>query len=82
VGRLAELLVNVVRDTRGRVEKKASQTYEELLAEQAEAEAEDAPEVGGGRGGRVLGLGGRVGRQRTHQRWGAGWVGGDGGTGW
>ena len=42
VSRLLELLVNVLRDTRGRVEKKASQTYEEMLAEMEEVEAEDA----------------------------------------
>ncbi|KAI8468016.1 MAG: splicing factor 3a, subunit 3 [Monoraphidium minutum] len=40
VGRLGELLANVVSDTRGRIEKKQAQTYEEMLAELEEAEAE------------------------------------------
>ncbi|KIY97134.1 Splicing factor 3A subunit 3 [Monoraphidium neglectum] len=40
VRRLAELLANVVSDTKGRVEKKQAQTYEEMLAELEEAEAE------------------------------------------
>jgi splicing factor 3A subunit 3 len=44
ITRLAELLANVVRDTRGKVEKKQSQTYEEMLAEMEEAEAEAAVE--------------------------------------
>lgn len=42
VSRLSELLANVVSDTRGRVEKKQAQTYEEMLAELEEAEAEAA----------------------------------------
>jgi len=46
VARLDELLANVVSDTRGRIEKKQAQTYEEMLAEQAEAEA--AAAAGGG----------------------------------
>ncbi|GBF95619.1 splicing factor 3A subunit 3 [Raphidocelis subcapitata] len=40
VARLGELLANVVSDTRGRIEKKQAQTYEEMLAELEEAEAE------------------------------------------
>ena len=42
VARLGELLANVVSDTRGRIEKKQAQTYEEMLAELEEAEAEAA----------------------------------------
>ncbi|KAF8066290.1 hypothetical protein HT031_002613 [Scenedesmus sp. PABB004] len=40
VSRLGELLANVISDTRGRVEKKQAQTYEELVAELEEGEAE------------------------------------------
>ena len=36
--KLAETLASVIADTRGRVEKKQAQTYEELQAEQEEAE--------------------------------------------
>lgn len=42
MSRLAELLHNVISDTKGRVEKKQAQTYEELLAELEDAEAEAA----------------------------------------
>ncbi|GFR50687.1 hypothetical protein Agub_g12939 [Astrephomene gubernaculifera] len=42
VRKMAELLVNVIADTKGKVEKKQSQTYEEMQAELAEAEAEVA----------------------------------------
>eukprot|EP00879_Flechtneria_rotunda_P009192 GHRR01009625.1.p1 GENE.GHRR01009625.1~~GHRR01009625.1.p1 ORF type:complete len:514 (+),score=175.71 GHRR01009625.1:1274-2815(+) len=44
VRRLVELLANIISDTRGRVEKKQAQTYEELLAEMEEADAEAGPE--------------------------------------
>ncbi|KXZ48869.1 hypothetical protein GPECTOR_25g454 [Gonium pectorale] len=40
VRKMAELLVNVIADTKGKVEKKQAQTYEEMQAELAEAEAE------------------------------------------
>ncbi|GIL62707.1 hypothetical protein Vafri_16876 [Volvox africanus] len=42
IRKMAELLVNVIADTKGKVEKKQSQTYEEMQAELAEAEAEVA----------------------------------------
>ncbi|PNW82870.1 hypothetical protein CHLRE_06g297750v5 [Chlamydomonas reinhardtii] len=42
VRKMAELLVNVIADTKGKVEKKQAQTYEEMQAELAEAEAEVA----------------------------------------
>lgn len=42
VARLAELLANVISDTKGRVEKKQAQTYEEMLAELEEAEGDAA----------------------------------------
>jgi hypothetical protein len=61
--KLAELLANVVSDTKARLEKKQAQTYEEMVADQAEAEAEALAEEGdvrprGGRGcgGCALGL--------------------------
>jgi hypothetical protein len=38
--KLAELLANVISDTKARLEKKQAQTYEEMLADQAEADAE------------------------------------------
>eukprot|EP00878_Enallax_costatus_P015542 GHUV01016279.1.p1 GENE.GHUV01016279.1~~GHUV01016279.1.p1 ORF type:complete len:477 (+),score=184.94 GHUV01016279.1:401-1831(+) len=44
VTRLVELLANIISDTKGRVEKKQAQTYEEMLAELEEADAEAAPE--------------------------------------
>lgn len=44
IQRLAEILSQVIADTKGRIEKKQAQTYEELQAEQEEAEAELAPE--------------------------------------
>ncbi|EFJ51494.1 splicing factor 3a, subunit 3 [Volvox carteri f. nagariensis] len=42
IRKMAELLVNVIADTKGKVEKKQAQTYEEMQAELAEAEAEVA----------------------------------------
>lgn len=42
VSRLVELLANIISDTRGRVEKKQAQTYEEMLADLEEAENEGA----------------------------------------
>ncbi len=36
--KLCEMLSSVLEDTKGRIEKKQAQTYEELLAEQQEAE--------------------------------------------
>ncbi|GAB4814775.1 hypothetical protein N2152v2_001821 [Parachlorella kessleri] len=44
--RLAELLGSVIEDTKGRIEKRQAQTYEEMLQEQQEAEEEAAPEGG------------------------------------
>ena len=38
IAKLGETLAPVIADTRGRVEKKQAQTYEELQAEQEEAE--------------------------------------------
>jgi splicing factor 3A subunit 3 len=38
------MLSSVIEDTKGRVEKRQAQTYEELLAEQQEAEEDAAPE--------------------------------------
>lgn len=40
VSKMAEMLSSVIADTKGRVEKKQAQTYEEMQAELAEAEAE------------------------------------------
>jgi len=37
ITKLLELLVNVLSDTQGRIEKRQAQTYEELMAEQEEA---------------------------------------------
>ena len=45
--RLCDMLSSVIEDTKGRIEKKQAQTYEELVAEQQEAE-----EVGWGPGSR------------------------------
>ena len=59
VGKLCEMLGGVIEDTKGRIEKKAAQTYEELMAEQAEAE-----EVRG-RGGGVRGARGGAGQPRA-----------------
>ena len=36
--RLCDMLSSVLEDTKGRIEKKQAQTYEELVAEQHEAE--------------------------------------------
>ncbi|KAG1663564.1 hypothetical protein FOA52_013184 [Chlamydomonas sp. UWO 241] len=44
ITKLTEILGQVVSDTRGRIEKKQAQTYEEMVAEQNEAEAELVPE--------------------------------------
>jgi hypothetical protein len=41
------MLSSVIEDTKGRIEKKQAQTYEELVAEQAEAEE---VRLGGGKG--------------------------------
>ncbi len=41
-GKLCSMLSSVLEDTKGRIEKKQAQTYEELVAEQQEAD-----EVGG-----------------------------------
>ena len=38
VSKLCDMLSSVIEDTKGRVEKRQAQTYEELLAEQQEAE--------------------------------------------
>jgi splicing factor 3A subunit 3 len=45
--RLCAMLSSVIEDTKGRIEKKQAQTYEELVAEQAEAEE---VRLGGGKG--------------------------------
>jgi hypothetical protein len=58
--KLAELLANVVSDTKSRLEKKQAQTYEEMQADQAEAEAEamvEEGDVSAGVAGPVAGLG-------------------------
>eukprot|EP00887_Chlorella_sp_A99_P006821 scaffold2.g6821.t1 len=44
VAKLVEMLGSVVEDTKGRIEKRQAQTYEEMLAEQQEAEEEVAVE--------------------------------------
>ncbi|PRW61113.1 splicing factor 3A subunit 3 [Chlorella sorokiniana] len=44
--KLCEMLGSVLEDTKGRIEKKQAQTYEELMAEQAEAEEEAAAPAG------------------------------------
>lgn len=41
--KLCDMLASVIEDTKGRIEKKQAQTYEEMQAEQQEAEEEAAP---------------------------------------